>query len=231
MTMGGTLRAGASAGVAGDVEWVQLTQAHLDAGTKYTGSADTMKSAAVSGGVLTITTNAIAATADGIRETSGTGIPILSVLPDFDPDLHHIVVYLDDVQTSGLTVAMAVALCTSPGSSAVGAGMLVTDAARAHAQSQTATIAASTYTGPAAMCTFFVSADSATATVEAHVDRVLTDGSRHHQGVATATVDVSNLANVFLFFQAASYSGAQVDNSTAAAQVYVGLLPKIVSPA
>lgn len=215
---------------AGSVEWVQLTQAMVDAGTKYTGSADTLKSAVVSGGVLTVTSNVIAGTADGIRETSGIGIPILSILPDLDPDLHNVAVYCHDVQTSSVTMAMALALCTAPGASAVGVGMLVTDAARAHAQSQTATVAASSYTGPAALGMFFLSGDSATATVESHVDRVLTDGSRHHQGVSTVAVDLTNLANVYLYVQAASYSGAQIDNSTAAAEVYVGLVPKLSDP-
>ncbi len=214
---------------AGAVTWVQLTQAHLDAGTEYVGStADTLQGAAVSGGRCTVTANAIAGTTDGVREATGIGITLPTILPAFSATQHDVGVYLRSIQGSTITMAMAVALCTVPGSSANGVGVLVTSANRAHPTTVAATVAASTFTGDA-FCRFGVSGSDASATVSAVVERVVS-GAPALQASTSATVDTTVLSSVYLVIQACSYSGAQLSGATCSAEIYFAALPKVRFP-
>lgn len=219
---------GQGAGPPAGPNWVQLTQAMIDGGTKRTGTEDTLKSAVESAGRTTVTSNAISTTRDGSRETSGQEIPILDILPDLDFDEHDILCWLDTPASSGAAMALALAIGNAPGSSFDGSGVLVTSS-RAHPQTITSTVAAATATSHSALARFICSGADAAGTVAAVVSKIEAAGQAFQGGTSDA-VDLSDPAAVFVYLQAASYSSAQAEDSTASAGIYFAAVDKVASP-
>ncbi len=221
----------AAGDAADDIVWVPITQALINTGTKYVGSVtDTQTSLTESGGIVTGVCNTIAGTADGHRKTSGIGIPILNILPGLNFNLHNILVWMVNPVTGGpsASACMAVALVINPGPSGNGAGVLVTSSQR-RAQSLSTTITAGAVVNTDAFSRFICSHADASGEIAVSVFRVGTS-SQIMQSSVSAAVDLSNAANIKLYIQSGSYTGAVVATSFVSSKIYVAAVPKVAHP-
>ncbi len=212
-----------------DLNWILVTQAHIDAGTKYIGSAgDTLKSISETGDVVTVVLNAVG-TSDGTREMTNIAIPIKSILTEVDFDLHDIMIWLVNPTNIGsVSAAIGIALGVNPGPSANMVGIICTSSQR-RAQATTSSVSAGAETNTDALGRFICSAASASAEIGVTVSRIGT-GGQTLQGSATIAADLSDADQVVLCIGAGSYSGAVTVDSTVSTKIYAATILKIGNP-
>lgn len=216
-------------------QWFPLTQAMLE-GAGAADVAGSMKSWSVVNGRLTVVFNAVGATTDGIREAGGRSVPILDIAPEIDFNEHDLLIWLGNPSAPNATACIGIAVCNAPGAGADGVGVYAGES-RGGGQGISSVASSSVLAGlDSVHARFSFSGPDAGGSVSATVF-VQHDGTgvgyARALGNGASDVDAVNLsdpANVKLFFEALSYTGAQTEDTTVSADVYFAVVPRVTPP-
>jgi len=210
----------------GAITWVTITEAMLDAGTEIT-QGSTVKSYSVTSDVMQFVFLAIGSL-QGIRECSGRSMAIADILPDYDRDLHDIVVLFDQVAGTSATHGIFAAIAEAPGATADGVGIFVTSQ-RASCQSTLTCESSGLDADLEYVRALFTLRDDRVSGAAWRYTTALA-GWEGLTKVAAANSDLLVADNARLFVGCGTYTGTALEDDYVEARIRVGYVDRFPVP-